>query len=126
MGPDVFLCTKGMYAKFLVWFFTAMKMNIISFQIFLSILWVKINNFNTFYWICAFKLPCLAKNVDFNPQNCWNYFLKLFYVHCCDNPYQKFRTSFCPYYFISSNVIPHWTFQFGELTLQNPMFMSSS
>ena len=49
MGPDVFLCTKGMYAKFLVWFFTAMKMKIISFQIFLSILWVKINNFNTFY-----------------------------------------------------------------------------
>ena len=39
MGPDVFLCTKGMYAKFLVWFFTAMKMKII-YKIFLSILWV--------------------------------------------------------------------------------------
>ena len=35
MGPDVFLCTKGMYAKFLVWLFTAM-----------SILGVKLNNFN--------------------------------------------------------------------------------
>ena len=30
MRPDVFLCTIGRYAKFLVWFFTAMKMKIIS------------------------------------------------------------------------------------------------
>ena len=45
MGPDVFLCTKEMCAKSLVRVLAAVKMNIIS------------------------KLPVLAKNDDFDPQN---------------------------------------------------------
>jgi len=110
MGPDVFFCTKGMYAKFLVWFFTGMKMKIIS-NIFLSILWIKINNFNTFYWICASELPCLVKK---------NYFF--YFMAVKDHTSDFADTSLCPDYFTSSNVVPHWTLQSALAPLKKSNF----
>ena len=72
MGPDLFLCTKGMYVKFLVWFFNAMKMKIIS-KISSSIFEVKINNFNNFFefvppdynvWLKMLNLtPTIVENI---------------------------------------------------------------
>ena len=47
MGPPVFLWPKGVSAKLLVWFFAAVKMQLI-FKIFLTIFGVKITNFDPF------------------------------------------------------------------------------
>ena len=97
VGPSVFLCTKGISAKLLVWFFAAVEMQIISKTLFVELapqyyhFWLK-------WW--------------FWHKNGWHLKKKNCILIAAKNLTSNFvDTPFNPEYFISSKVILNCTLQ---------------
>ena len=64
MGPEMFIWPKGVSAKSLVWFFAAVKMQIIQ-KILLNIFGVHITNFDSFYSFFDLKGPFFINTRNF-------------------------------------------------------------
>ena len=100
---------KGVSAKLLVWFFAAVKMQIIS-KIFFPILGVKITLFVSLNW--SFRGTNWIKSArigDFDPKMVGNIFEIICIFTAAKNHTNNFAdTPFGPDYCTSSKVIPHW------------------
>ena len=124
--PDVFMWPKGVSEKLLIWFFAAVKMQIIS-KILLTIFGVKITNFDSFYSIFDSKLPFLARNWVFDPKIIDNIFKNIFFFMAAKNYTRNFvDTLFGPDFGKPSNVIPRCPFHQTSPPLKESNFTNYS